>query len=156
MTNSWVFSTKCFIVITFLKPHNTLWEKVLFLIPFDIWSKSALMILNNSIIKSLKAGLLVLKSGLHHYSCVLYIVFTLTKQINSFVGRRQTLPFFLSGHVKWIRRKMGRNKRNSWSSAAATAAEDPKVFQGGYRPGNVALSKGNVVGVSMPIILPYT
>lgn len=152
MTNSWVFCTKCSVVIIFHNPHNTLVKKVLFLIPFDIWSKSALMILNNSTIKSLKAGLLILESGLHHYSCVLHIVFMLTKQINSFVGRRQTLPFFLSGHVKWIRRKMGRNKRKNLSSAA----EHPKVFQGGYRPGNVALSQGNVVGVPMPIIPPYT
>lgn len=49
---------------------------------------------------------------------------------------------------------MGRNKRNPLSSAAA--AEHPKVFQGGYRPGNVALSQGNVIGVSMPVILPHT
>lgn len=152
MTNNWVICTKCSIVIIFLNPHNTLVKKVLFLIPFNIWSKYALMILNNSTIKSLKAGLQILESGLHHYSCVLHIMFMLTKQIDSFVGRRQTVPFFLSGHVKWVMRKIGRNKRNPLSSAAA--AEHPKVFQGGYR--NVALSQGNVVGVSMPILLPYT
>lgn len=112
--------------------------------------------LNHSIVKSLKAGLPIMKSSFYCYSCVLHIVFMLTEQNNLLVGGRQIPTFFLPGHVKWVRRKNWEKQKKSFVLAAAGHL---LVFPGGYkqlsRVENVALSQGNVVCVSMPIILAY-
>lgn len=111
MTNIWVYYAKCYIFIIPFNPNNTLMRKVLFWIQFDIWSKPDLMMLNNSTVKSLKQvcwswkPLFTIRAvsalAVHAHK---------TKQKNSCVEWRQTLTFFLSGHVKWVKRKNGGNK----------------------------------------------
>lgn len=105
----------------------------------------------------LKTGLLILEFGFYHYSCILQIAFTLTKQNDSFVRWRKILTFFLPVHVKWLR-KMKKNKINPWSSAVAELLQ---VFQAVCKCSwavtlKMLLWAKGIVWISPPIILACT
>lgn len=84
------------------------------------------MILNNSVIKSLKAGLLVLKSGLHHYSCVLYIVFTLTKQIICWAKADLTILSLWS--CKMNKKENGEKQKKFLVFSSSNSSRGPQSF----------------------------
>lgn len=60
MINTWVYYAEGFIFIIPINPHSTPMRWILVLVQFDIWSKSDLVMLKDSTVKSLKADPLIL------------------------------------------------------------------------------------------------